>query len=209
MIYQSDTQRNLRRVLEKIGEIAEKSTAGVYIFRGERKCYPKVSSSLYRQYQDDIEVDAFEIEFVQKEILNEAKKYEFEILTELQHYGHKTNLIDFTTDYLIALFFACDGSPNEDGRVILQKRISVEFYLRQPRKPRNRVIAQKSMFVRPPMGFINPDEIIIIEADLKLPMLEYCEIRMVFLRKLCITTSMDSLQIEASMRVPTRRYVKG
>ena len=29
---------------------------------------------------------------------------ELEILTELQHYGGTTNLIDFTTDYLIALF---------------------------------------------------------------------------------------------------------
>ena len=38
----------------------------------------------------------------------EAKRYiyekdDFEILTQLQHYGGKTNLIDFTTDYLIAL----------------------------------------------------------------------------------------------------------
>ena len=32
---------------------------------------------------------------------------ELEILTELQHYGGTTNLIDFTTDYLIAIFFAC------------------------------------------------------------------------------------------------------
>ena len=42
---------------------------------------------------------------------NMNESVDFEILTELQHYGGKTNLIDFTTDYLIALFFACDGSP--------------------------------------------------------------------------------------------------
>ena len=34
------------------------------------------------------------------------KARDFEILTEIQHYGGKTNLIDFTTDYFIALFFA-------------------------------------------------------------------------------------------------------
>ena len=40
---------------------------------------------------------------------------DFEILTEIQHYGGKTNLIDFTMDYFIALFFACDGRYDEDG----------------------------------------------------------------------------------------------
>ena len=50
-----------------------------------------------------------------------AETTDFELLTEIQHYGGKTNLIDFTTDYLIALFFACDGHHDKDGRVILQK----------------------------------------------------------------------------------------
>ena len=175
---QSDPQSELSRALQKICEIAEKSADGDYIFRGEPKHYPKVSSNLYREYQYDIEVDNFEIEVVQKEILDEAKKHlnktdEFEILIELLHYGGKTNLIDFTTDLHIALFFACDGSPSEDGRVILQKRESVAGSLEQPRQPKNRIIAQKSIFVRPPKGFINPDAVITIPADLKLPMLEY------------------------------------
>ena len=180
---QSDSQSNLSRILEKICEIAEKSASGDCIFRGETELHEeppycgRVSSNLCREYWGDIEEESFEIEFVQKEILDEAKKYshkeEFEILTELQHYGSKTNLIDFTTDYLIALFFACDGSPGKNGRVILQKRSLVESFLEQPREPRNRVIAQKSIFVRPPKGYIDPDEVITIESDLKQPMLEH------------------------------------
>ena len=106
----------------------------------------KVSSNLWREY--GIEKGHFAIELVQKEILAAAKKHtgdlpqdfrldvtaspntvgestqeamDFEILTEIQHYGGKTNLIDFTTDYFIALFFACDGRYDKDGRVILQK----------------------------------------------------------------------------------------
>ena len=55
----------------------------------------------------------------------------------------------------------------------MQKRDSVAGYLEQQRKPKNRIISQKSIFVRPPKGFINPDEVITIPADLKLPMLEY------------------------------------
>ena len=71
---QSDPQNERSSVSQKICEITEKSADGDYIFRGEPKHYPKVSSNLYRKYQYDIEVDNFEIEVVQKEILDEGKK---------------------------------------------------------------------------------------------------------------------------------------
>ena len=167
----------LSEVLEIIRKIAEKSAGGDYIYRGEPdECFEKVSSSLYRH--TDIEAEHFDIEIVQKEILNKAKKYthekdEFEILTELQHFGGKTNLIDFTTDYLIALFFACDGSHDKNGRMILQKKEPVEEHINRPRNPRNRVIAQKSLFVRPPQGFLEPDDVITIPKHLKQPILEH------------------------------------
>ena len=175
---QPDRPHELSRVLQKICEIAEKSADGDYIFRGESRAYGKVASSLYRQYEYDIEADDFEIEFVQKEILDEARKYtektdKLEILVELHYHGGITNLIEFTTDSHVALFFACDGAPSEDGRVILQKRDSVAGYLKQLHKPKQRVITQKIVFVQPPKGFINPDEVITIPADLKLPMLEH------------------------------------
>ena len=165
-------------VLQTINKLARKSRGGDYIYRGEPKHYDAVSSSLYREYQD-IQAEHFEIDVVQKEILSEAKKYtpstdEFEILTELQHYGGKTNLIDFTTDYLLALFFACDGSPTHDGRVILlQKSGEMSRYIRRPRNPSNRVIAQKSVFVRPPEGFIQPDHAVTIPKIAKHPLLDH------------------------------------
>ena len=87
----SNTQSDsLSEVLEIIHEIAEKSADGDCIYRGEPECYEKVSSSLYREY--GVESEHFDIEAVQKEVLNEAKKYtpetdEFEILTQLQHFG--------------------------------------------------------------------------------------------------------------------------
>ena len=96
---QSDLQNELSSVLQKICEIAEKSADGDYIFRGESRSYGKVVSSLYRQYEYDIEADDFDIEFVQKEILDEARKYtektdELEILVELHYHGGITNLIE-------------------------------------------------------------------------------------------------------------------
>ena len=161
---------------------------GVTIFRGERKTYKehpyygKVSSNLYRDF-DVGDMQEFDIEVVQKEMLNGAKKHtghlpltgdlprdfrpilakmfsvreedtaetvDFEILTEIQHYGGKTNLIDFTTDYLVALFFACDGHHDKDGRVILQKADEIQGMIKYPRNPRHRVAGQKSVFVRHP-----------------------------------------------------------
>ena len=101
---------------------------------------------------------------------------EREILTELQHYGGKTNLIDFTTDYLIAIYFACSGHPKEDGRVIIvQKTEEIEDMIIRPQNPRHRVIAQKSVFLHPPKGLIEvPDEnIIIIPETLKEDFLKY------------------------------------
>ena len=203
---QSKRQDDLSAVLVIIRKIAEKSDSGNYIYRGEPECHQenphcgKVSSSLWREY--GIEEEHFNIEVVQKEMLNDAKKHigdlpqdfrtdfttfpnvteedtdeaiNFEILTEIQHYGGETNLIDFTTDCLIALFFACDGHHDEDGRVILQKTDEIKNMINYPRNPRHRVIAQKSVFVRPPNGFIEPreDDIVVIPANLKSRLLQH------------------------------------
>ena len=81
---------------------------------------------------------------------------DLEMLTDMQHYGGETNLIDFTRDYLIALFFACDGSFDKDGRIITlnTKHNKVQRCLKEPSNPQNRIIAQKSVFIEPPKGFI-------------------------------------------------------
>ena len=194
-----------RTVQDIIRAIEEKLADGDYIYRGETKCHRKpphcgkVSSSLWREYFSD--VGPFNIEVVQKEMLSDAKRHmgnlpqdsrttsvdpnvteadtdettDFEILTEIQHYDGKTNLIDFTTDYLIALFFACDGHHHKNGRVILQKIEKIRNMIKYPQNPQHRVIAQKSVFVRPPTGFIEPheNELVIIPAHLKKLMLEH------------------------------------
>ena len=170
------TQNDISRILEKLREITEKSSNGDYLYRGEPKHYKKVSSTLYRQYEDDIEAEHFDIEVAQSEMLTEAKDYihetnkEFEILTQLQHFGGKTNLIDFTTDYLIALFFACESLFDKPGRVILlDASAQEENRAKKPRNIINRVRDQKSVFARPPKGFIEikPDDVINIPKCLK------------------------------------------
>ena len=166
----------LDEVLAIINALARKSAGADYIFRGETQCYDKVSSSLYREYPH-----ALDIEAIQRADLDEAELYtqetdRFAILTELQHYGGKTNLIDFTTDYLIALFFACDGDHTQDGRVVLLDGSGdMREYIRAPQSPARRVLAQKSIFVRPPPGYVEPDDTVIIPHRLKVPMLDYLQ----------------------------------
>ena len=172
-----------RRIREIISEIEEKSAGGNYIYRGEPQHYGKVSSSLWRKYRNEIAVAAFEIGFIQKELLKVARNYDldseednFEFMSKLQHYDGKTNLIDFTTNYHIALFFACDGHHNKDGRIIfLRQTEAITDWIREPQCPENRVRAQKSIFVQPPKGFIEPhkEDIITIPANLKQPLLQY------------------------------------
>lgn len=176
-------QTELNKVLEIISKIEKISAAGNYIFRGEAELYPKVSSNLYRELKKVGVLENLSVETGQQEELKNAKRYgytkekdEFEILTDIQHFGGKTNLLDFTTDYRIALFFACDSYPFKDGRIILQdKNGMVKDWIREPRNPdpKSRVGVQKSIFIRPPEGFIEPDEEVIIPKDLKHPMLNY------------------------------------
>ena len=181
----SSQQTKFNEVLEKINEIAKESADDNYIYRGESQAHEKVSSSLYRELPHTEGVH-FDMESFQDVILTEAKTYvgktddidetdNIGILTELQHFGGKTNLIDFTEDYLIALFFACDGSHEKDGQVILLKRESDDYEIRTPRRTIHRVESQKSVFVESRTGFIEPDIVVTIPANLKFPMLNYLE----------------------------------
>ena len=167
---------NRKRISEKINAITEQSADDYYVFRGEPEHYEKVSSTLYRRYENGIEAGQIDLEIVQGRIIQEARDYTEEtdadeILTQIQHYGGETNLIDFTTDIHIALFFACNGSPEKDGRVILQR--PRKFRHRVARQPRNRVISQKSILAEPFGGFLEPDEIVSIPKELKQPILDY------------------------------------
>lgn len=176
-------------VLSIITTLGRKASGGGYIFRGEPMHYDRVASRLYREFEH---LGDFDVEYLQHQMLNEAKDYiqrsildeagdyldepDRAILTQLQHYGGGTNLIDFTTDYLVALFFACDGFPDQNGRVVLlevsQEMIDYE-YIWVPRTPVNRVVAQKSVFVEDPRGFVEPDDVVSIPKGLKVAVLEY------------------------------------
>lgn len=156
-----------------INEIVDLSAGGNYIYRGEPICYPKISSTLYRSYDDMLDLGEITIEQIQeieqqkfRDYFRDQEKQNFEIASELQHYGGKSNLIDFTTDYKIALYFACAKPQGEDGydedsRIVLleQTKETIEKYqIRQAQHPSIRATTQKSVFVQPPKGFIFPND---------------------------------------------------
>ena len=156
-----------------INEIVDLSAGGNYIYRGEPRCYPKISSTLYRNYESAFDSGQFTIEQIQdietqkvRDYIRNQDKQDFEIASELQHYGGESNLIDFTTDYHLALYFACaklhgkDGH-DEDGRIVLlqqNQETIAEYQIQRAQYPPNRVQAQNSIFVQPPEGFIYPND---------------------------------------------------
>ena len=181
-------QIDIDEVLKKINEIARESDTGDYTYRGEPAHHQeapyngRVTSGLYRQYID-IEAEHFDVAVVQADILRAAHEYtphkmeNFEILATLQHFGDKTNLIDFTTDYLVALFFACDGEIKQPGRVILlQREPEVDpkpYEVKKPPRTIRHAETQKSIFVKAPKGFVEPDRIVDIPTHLKSALLDY------------------------------------
>ena len=179
---QSDTSNHKPLTVDDIiRSIQEKSADGNYIFRGEPECYQRVSSNLFRELET-IKAKFSDIKEIEAGIVAEAKSYtdktdDSEIRDDIQHYGGKTNSIDFTTDYNVALFFACYGSPTESGQIIiLRETEKIKEMLRYPKTPEIRVGAQKSVFVDPPKGYLEEKyEVIRISKDLKLFILQHLQ----------------------------------
>ena len=176
----TETTGKLEDITRLIAQITAACSDGVFVFRGEPRRYQAVSSGLYREYADDVGAGTpfAVLEHVERQ---EANSYldrlrsdgdEMEAMSAVQHYGGKTNLVDFTTDMNIALFFGCDGHYSEDGRiVVLRKRSTENQEFHEPLGPNDRAPAQRSVFVIPQSGIVGGYEEIIIPSELKLPIL--------------------------------------
>ncbi len=172
----------LERIRGLMGEVVRKSSKreDTCVYRGEPKCYPVVSSGLFRKCPNSSN-EAFDIGRVEQEIVDKARPHtalaeDVEILTQIQHFGGATNLIEFTDDHLIALFFASLDGHGTNGRVVLHWPESDTLV--RPKPTMNRMVSQKSVFVRPRRGFIVPDadrETVVVPADLKRSILAFLE----------------------------------
>ena len=126
----------INQYLEKVNEKLEEDENLFYVFRGQPSEKRDLNCTAVRFTDDDIAIDWLKEN--QRKLIedikmkgpsylrgeNQRKLYPLEILADLRHYGAPSCLIDFTSDFLIALWFACqeDSGPeysNDDGRVFV------------------------------------------------------------------------------------------
>ncbi len=100
-------------------------------FRGEANASWKQEGSLFR---GKFETDTYtkEVNVLQEKALIDAAKTQcpqafadcpdaISRMVRMQHYGLPTRLYDVTANPLVALYFACNIEPNEDGKVLFTK----------------------------------------------------------------------------------------
>ncbi len=186
-----------------ITDLEEKCKDGDYIFRGTNEIYSGekdgINSSLYRETKKNFN-EKYLLKYlpisIEKETVERARRRlsdsrsNIEILTDIQHFGGKTTLIDFSRNLYIALFFACNGKGKEKGEVILlrtngiSKHLDINYEKREAiaiidppltKSSRIRVTAQHSVFVRSPYGYIDQErcKFTTVEFNRKKGILEY------------------------------------
>lgn len=115
----------------------ESGDDGVWFFRGQKDVSFAFHSTLYRRLLDASRKGlspkgprGHEAAMVKAEVSLLEKAEEngigrglsgLETLTLLQHHGSPTRLIDVTSDWKVALYFACESADSRDGRVFLLK----------------------------------------------------------------------------------------
>ena len=181
---------------------AIKDAGGPLLYRGESANYPEVSSTLWRKCnewrrnsEDDLNdlqeiLTRFARQFDNPDARKprESEKHlalwsggydptsmseeEVELMGELQHWGAATNLIDFTTDVDVAIYFACEEKWECDGRVVIIRKSDWPQWRLPAKSPEHRVTAQKSVFLRPSKGVVTPWQQIKVSREDKPALLE-------------------------------------
>ena len=157
------------------------STGRGLIFRGEPEKYEMVRSSLLRSFDEVSRTSGVDAPFCARQsdsiTAEEASPYfgggiiegaEFEALAILQHFGAPTSLIDFSADWRVALYFACEKASKEAGRIVFFTEEAAKYgyglTVRRPQghqhdpsgRPVGREIEQASVLVWKQSGEFSP-----------------------------------------------------
>ena len=126
----------INEYIRKLNEALEKNSeteAFFYVYRGQpskewnlnctaardkngkpKKGYTK---ELFRDGQikiiNDLKMKGFDYS------IENRKLFDLELLADIRHYNGPSCLIDFTSDFLIALWFACETHQDEDGQICI------------------------------------------------------------------------------------------
>ena len=118
----------------------------------------------------------FDLEFKSRSNKIYDKLEESDIQSEIQHHLGKTRRVDMTKCPYIALFFACYGGGNHDGRIMFFTRNELESSgeLTYPKYiDKSRFKNQESVLFIPKGGYIKPsnENVIVVPKHLKVPIL--------------------------------------
>ncbi len=179
-----------------------------FIYRGQSNADWGLSSTYYRRFNfeknsnDNNNPTQKQFQDYHKDLISDAKSYHYhkkelndlELLLELQHYGAATGLVDFSRDFLIALWFASHGSQDTDGKVFLldidsidkfsELQESEEIFAKCDKlqfvnnnfKSNNRIFSQKGVFVFGNQTIDGVKTIEILQKDKQLVLQELSDI---------------------------------
>lgn len=187
-------------VLRIVEYLAQKTEEGTFVYRGISRRFDKVSSRIYRKYEkENVLSSSYTIVDIEKDILERLKislykqsTSNIEILSDLQHFGGHTSLIDFTKNMFVALFFACNADFNRIGEIVFLDCMNLkaprdvygddqsnkdDLLVFQPTTLNNRILFQSSVFIHSSIGYISKKQIgsnrIPIKTKDKISILEF------------------------------------
>ena len=119
----------INKYLAKLRRLAPIGQGGQFAFRGQANSKWKLESTVYRRHKTRPSLEEF-IKY-NCNLVDEAKNANYhqkenkplediEMLAELRHHSAATALIDFTRDFLVALWFACGPKRNsQEGKIFV------------------------------------------------------------------------------------------
>ena len=127
--------------LQKLEElIGSETSEGNYAYRGQENAKWGVESGAFRRLGNpNLPKEDF-ISYHEDKLLEPARMdghgveeghelSDLELLAKLQHYGAATCLIDFTRNFLVAMWFACQPYEEKDGKIFILNTSDEENFL--------------------------------------------------------------------------------
>ncbi|VVM27877.1 hypothetical protein BSPWISOXPB_5428 [uncultured Gammaproteobacteria bacterium] len=174
-------------------------SGGGFVYRGQSDESWGLASTYYRRFNlnksGDKQQQPTQQQFqdYHETLIKDAKSYHYhkeklsdlELLLELQHYGAATGLVDFSRDFLIALWFAAHDNKGKNGKVfVLNINDIVKFselqkgekifdeceklqFVNNNFKSNNRIFAQKGVFIFGNQTIDNAKTIKILQEEKK------------------------------------------